>query len=74
MTEPISQSSKLTSTPRTRAFRERRRRGARLVQIRITVAEIEALARLGYVELGLREDGGSIQRAVEALLADTSFM
>jgi hypothetical protein len=74
LTEPISQSSKLTSTPRTRAFRERRRRGARLVQIRITVAEIEALARLGYVELGLREDGGSIQRAVEALLADTSFM
>ncbi len=74
MTEPISQSAKLTSTPRTRLFRERRRRGVRMVQVRITVAEIDALTRLGYLELGLREDAGSIKRGVEALLADTPFM
>jgi hypothetical protein len=74
LTEPISQSSKPTSTSRTRAFRERRRRGVRMVQIRIKEVEIEALERLGYLEPGLREDAASIQRAAEALLADTPFM
>ncbi len=74
MTEPISLSSKPTSTSRTRALRERRRRGVRMLQVRITVAEIEALERLGYLESGLREDVGSIQRAVEAPLVDTPFM
>ncbi len=74
MTEPISLSSKPTSTSRTRALRERRRRGVRMLQVRITVAEIEALERHGYLESGLREDVGSIQRAVEAPLVDTPFM
>ena len=74
MTEPISQSAKPTSTSRTRAFRERRRRGVRMVQIRIKEAEIEALERLGYLEPGLREDVGSIQKAVQTLVSDTPFM
>jgi len=56
VTEPIAQTGKPTSTSRTRAFRERRRRGVRMVQIRIKEAEIEALERLGYLEPGLRED------------------
>ncbi|MGO9849097.1 MAG: hypothetical protein ACLPKT_21585 [Methylocella sp.] len=74
MTEPMSQSAKSISTPRTRAFRERRRRGVRLIQIRIKEAEVEALERLGYLEPGLHEDAGSIQRAVEGLVSDTPFM
>jgi len=72
--EPMSQSAKPTSTSRTRAFRERRRRGVRLVQIRIKEAEIEALERLGYLEPGLREDVGSIQKAVQTLVSDTPWM
>ena len=74
MTEPISQGAKPTSTSRVRAFRERRRRGINLVQVRIKEAEIEALERLGYLEPGQREDPGSIQRAVAALLSDIPFM
>ncbi len=46
LTEPMSQSAKPTSTSRTRSFRERRRRGVRMVHIRIKEAEIEALERL----------------------------
>jgi len=46
VTEPIAQTGKPTSTSRTRAFRERRRRGVRMVQIRIKEAEIEALERI----------------------------
>ena len=46
----------------------------RLVQVRINEAEIEALERLGYLEPGLREDGGSIQKAVQALVSDTPWM
>ena len=71
MTEPIAQTGKPTSTSRTRAFRERRRRGVRMVQIRIKEAEIEALERLGYLEPGLREDAASIMKAVETLVSDT---
>jgi hypothetical protein len=74
VTEPISQSAKPTSTSRTRRFRERRRRGVRLVQIRIKEAEIEALERLGYLEPGLREDAASIKKAVETLVSDTPLM
>ncbi len=74
MTESISQSAKPSSTARTRAFRERRRRGVRLVQIRIKEAEIEALERLGYLEPGLREDTASIKKAVQALVSDTPWM
>ncbi|MGD0533435.1 MAG: hypothetical protein ABSA62_14515 [Methyloceanibacter sp.] len=74
MTEPTSQTAKRSSTARTRAFRERRRRGVRMVQVRITVAEIEALERLGYLEPGLREDAASIKKAVETLVSDTPLM
>jgi hypothetical protein len=74
LTEPISQPAKPTSTARTRAFRERRRRGVRLIQIRIKEAEIEALERLGYLEPGLREDAASIKKAVETLVSDTPLM
>ncbi len=70
----MSQRPKPTSTSRTRALRERRRRGVRMVQVRITVAEIEALERLGYLEPGLRENAGSIQKAVQALVSDTRWM
>jgi len=45
-----------------------------MVQIRIKEAEIEALERLGYLEPGLREDVGSIQKAVQTLVSDTAFM
>jgi hypothetical protein len=72
MTE--SQTGKLISTSRTRAFRERRRRGVRLIQIRIKEAEIEALERLGYLEPGLREDAASIKKAVETLVSDTPLI
>jgi hypothetical protein len=74
LTEPTSQTAKRSSTARTRAFRERRRRGVRMVQVRITVAEIEALERLGYLEPGLREDAASIKKAVETLVSDTPLM
>ena len=74
MTEPTSHSVKPTSTSRTRAFRERRRRGVRLIQIRIKEAEIEALERLWYLEPGLREDAASIKKAVETLVSDTPLM
>jgi hypothetical protein len=74
VTEPISQTGKPTSTARTRAFRERRRRGVRLVHIRIKEAEIEALERLGYLEPGLRDDAASIKKAVETLVSDTPLM
>ena len=74
MTEPTSQSAKPTSTSRTRAFRERRRRGVRMLKIRIKEAEIEALERLGYLEPGLREDAASIKKAVETLVSDTPLM
>jgi hypothetical protein len=71
-TGPANSQAHLKS--RTRAHRERLRRGVRLVQVRIKKAEIEALERLGYLEHGLREDAGSIQRAVEALVSDTPYM
>ncbi len=74
MIEPMSKSAKSTSTSRTRAFRERRRRGVRMVQVRIKEAEIEALERLGYLEPGLREDAASIKKAVETLVSDTPLM
>ena len=74
MTESMSQSAKPTSTSRTRAFRERRRRGVRMLKIRIKEAEIEALERLGYLEPGLREDAASIKKAVETLVSDTPLM
>ncbi len=74
MTEPTSQTAKRSSTVRVRAFRERRRRGVRMVHIRIKEAEIEALERLGYLEPGLREDAGSIQKALETLVSDTPWM
>jgi hypothetical protein len=74
LTEPTSQTAKRSSTARTRAFRERRRRGVRMVQVRITVAEIEALERLGYLEPGLREDAASIKKSVETLVSDTPLM
>jgi hypothetical protein len=74
LTEPTSQSAKPTSTSRTRAFRERRRRGIRMLKIRIKEAEIEALERLGYLEPGLREDAASIKKAVETLVSDTPLM
>jgi hypothetical protein len=67
----MSQSAKPTSTLRTRAFSERRRRGVRLIQIRIKEAEIEALERLEYLEPDLREDAASIKKAVETLVSDT---
>ena len=74
MTEPILQSGRPSSTLRVRAFRERRRRGVRIVRVEVKEAEIEALERLGYLEPGLREDVGSIQKAVQALVSDTPWM
>ncbi|MGO8974717.1 MAG: hypothetical protein ACLQNV_14475 [Steroidobacteraceae bacterium] len=74
MTVPTSQTAKRSSTAGVRAFRERRRPGVRLVQIRITVAEIEALEGLGYLGPDLRENAGSIQKAVQALVSDTPWM
>ncbi len=74
MTDSISQGARLSSTARTRAFRERRRRGVRIVRVKVKEAEIEALERLGYLEPGLREDVGSIEKAVETLVSDTPFM
>jgi hypothetical protein len=48
----VLQAAKPTSTPRTRALRERRRRGVRLVRVWIKEVEIEALERVGYLAPG----------------------
>jgi hypothetical protein len=68
------QTAKPTAAERMRAFRERRRRGVRMIQVRIKEEEIEALERLGNLAPGQREDAGSIQRAVELLVSDTKLM
>jgi hypothetical protein len=70
----LRQATKPTATERMRAFRERRRRGVRLIRVRIKKTEIEALERLGYLAPGQRENAGSIQRAVELLVSDADFM
>ena len=70
----LSQAAKPTSAARTRALRERRRLGVRLVRVRIHETEIEALERLGYLAPGQREDARFIQRAVELLVSDTPLM
>jgi hypothetical protein len=72
--EVLPRATKSNSTARTRAFRARRRRGVRLIQVRIKETEIEALERLGYLASDRREDAGSIQKAVELLVSDTPLM
>ena len=70
----LPQTAKPTAAERMRAFRDRRRRRVRVVQVRIRQTEIEALERLGYLAPGQREKVVSIQRAVELLVSDTPFM
>jgi hypothetical protein len=56
-----------TGTARVRRYRNRKKRGEHLVNIRLTQEEIEKLAARGYVtELGV-----SLASVVEAFIADT---
>jgi hypothetical protein len=57
--------SESTSTERVRRFRERQRRGDRMVTFRLTADEQRELARLGYL------DGDDFNTAAEACLSDT---
>ena len=52
------------STERVRRFRERKRRGDRMVSFRLTANEQQELARLGYVE------SDDFNTAAEACLSD----
>ena len=70
----VLQGAKPTSAPRTRALRQRRRLGVRLVRVWIQETEIEALERLGYLAPGQREDANFIQAAVELFVSDAPLM
>jgi hypothetical protein len=62
------------STPRVRAYRERRRLGARCVKVRVSKTSIEALVRMGYLRDALQQDVSAVQKAVETYVADAPFV
>ena len=55
------------STPRTRRWRDRKKRGEHLVTIRISDAEIERLEARGYAA----ETGFALAAVVEAFVSDS---
>ena len=57
------------STVRSRATRERRRRGMRCFMVRLDDAEIEALVKAGYLETPITGPT-AVQTAIEAFLSD----
>jgi hypothetical protein len=58
------------STPRVRAYRERRRLG----KVLASKTSIEALVRMGYLPDALQQDVNAMQNAVQAYVADAPFM
>lgn len=59
-----------TTSSRHRVYRERRTRGARIVQIEVRGEHIAALISRGYLDAANGTKRGAIGRAVEALLSD----
>jgi hypothetical protein len=51
------------STPRVRAYRERRRLGVRNVKVSVSKTTIEVLVRMGYLPEAQQQDVSSIQKA-----------
>jgi hypothetical protein len=66
--------ARLISTPRVRAYRERRRLGVRCVKVPVSKTSIEALVRMGYLPEALQQDVSAIQNAVQTYVADAPFM
>jgi hypothetical protein len=62
------------STPRVRAYRERRRLGTRCVKVPVSKTSIEALVRMGYLPDALQQDVSAVQKAVQTYVADAPFM
>jgi hypothetical protein len=58
---------KATSAARARRYRDRKKRGERLVSIRVTQGEIDELATRGYVV----EPSVSLAAVVEAFISDS---
>jgi hypothetical protein len=58
------------STPRVRAYRERRRLGVRCVKVAVSKTVIEALVRMTYLPEDLQQDVSAIQKAVQTYVAD----
>ena len=55
---------------RMRAYRRRRRRGFRCVEVQIGLAELDGLVAKGYLASDKRQDLHSIQLAVNDLIFD----
>ena len=64
--------TKAASTPRVRAYRERRRLGVRCVKVAVSKTVIEALVRMTYLPEDLQQDVSAIQKAVQTYVADAS--
>jgi hypothetical protein len=64
--------TKAASTPRVRAYRERRRLGVRCVKVPVSKTVIEALVRMGYLPEALQQDVSAIQEAVQTYVTDCS--
>lgn len=62
--------TKAASTPRVRAYRERRRLGIRCVKVPVSRTVIEALVQMGYLPEVLQQDVRAIQEAVQTYVAD----
>jgi Holliday junction resolvasome RuvABC DNA-binding subunit len=62
--------TKAASTPRVRAYRERRRLGIRCVKVPVSRTVIEALVQMGYLPEALQQDVRAIQEAVQTYVAD----
>ena len=58
-----------TAAERMRAYRFRRRSGARRVTVLLYPSEIDALVRKGYVSEGSRHDREALQEGVHELIA-----
>jgi hypothetical protein len=65
---------KAPSTPRVRAYRERRRLGVRCVKVPVSKIVIEALVRMGYLPEDLQQDVTAIQKAVEVYVSDAPYV
>lgn len=61
----MADSTKQVSTPRVRVHRERRKRGDRIVRMRLTVAEIHELKCNGYLTADV-----DLNMALEAYASD----
>jgi hypothetical protein len=62
--------SSTTAAERLRRHRDRRRRGMRIVGIRLTDAAVDALVAKKYLEADKRADENAVQAAIEAFIAN----